>query len=274
MVNSVFPEDLYCESALSFLVCNWSNWLGDELLNINEDIFKHFGLSPFEANASCNGQTSNGKYGRIKHRVKDFLNSNASFVDLKMVSESIGLDDFFPSKIVTAFCLDFETLNEGIVSYRGNDARCDNLTILDIYERHLKRLGLFYGGAFLFPAKYGPDYYLSSINVLPKGAKFGSNVGYAARLNNWRENSKVRKLNPLDGYFREIYLYNFVTESHLKRQFDGGSMMQFMKGCGSLIQLSNDTPQFLWSVEPSKLADVGNVLETSGLVLSSRTRPL
>jgi hypothetical protein len=138
-------------------------------------------------------------------------------------------------------------LYQGVVSIRGKDNILNYKTVEEIYEGYLKKLGLFYGGVFLFPAKYGPDYYLSSVNVMPKGAKFGSNAGYVQRLNNWKENSQVNKINPLDGYFREVYPYNSITESHIKKSFEGGTMKEFMEGYGSLIQLENDTPQFLWT---------------------------
>ncbi|KZN33572.1 hypothetical protein N480_23915 [Pseudoalteromonas luteoviolacea S2607] len=274
MYKNVFPGDLNLDKAVSFLVCNWSSELEDELLNINEGLFNHYSLKPILANGSCDDKTTDGKYSRVRKKLLDFLRSEASFVDFRLVSEPDYQDDFFPSKLLAAFSLDKEALNQGIFSARETSNDITSEDVVDVYEGYLNKLGLFYGGVFLFPAKYGPDYYLSSINAMPKGTKFGSNDEYVRRLNNWRENSGVAKFYPLNGYFREIYQYNFIVESHLNKRFAENTMKEFMESNGSLIQLNNDIPQFLWSIETGRLAEIGEALETSGLVLSSDTKPL
>jgi len=273
MIKNIFPENIDNTTAVSFLICNWTNKLDGELLYIIESIFKYFGLRLYEGNGSCDDKTSRGKYNRIRKKFSEFLLSTASFIDLKLVSEPTYQDDFFPSKLLTAFSLDVETLNHGVVSIREVEASLDCQTIVEFYEGYLKKFGLFYGGVFLFPAKYGPDYYLSSVNTMPKGIKWGSNTEYVQRLNNWKENTVIKKIDPLDGYFREIYPYNFVVESHLKKRFEGRAIRDFMEEYGTLIQLDRNAPQYLWSIECSKLEKVSEALESSGLVLSSNTKP-
>lgn len=193
MTKKLFPDEMGCDRAVTFLVCNWSNELEDDLLTINEDLYNYYGLKPFNANGSCEDKNSSGKYSRVKKKLSEFLRSKASFVDLRLASEPINQDDFFPSKLLSAFSLDKETVNQGIFSIRDIENVLSSEMIVEIYEGYLKKLGLFYGGVFLFPAKYGPDYYLSSVNVMPKGTKFGSNDEYVRRLSNWKENSEIKK---------------------------------------------------------------------------------
>lgn len=274
MLNKVFPNDVGCKQATSFLICSWSRELKGELLDINEGLFKQYEVKPTGAKGSCDDRAANGTYSSLRKRLLDFLQVESSFVDFRLVSEPEYQDDFFSSKVLAAFSLDKEALKQGVFSVREENKVISREIVVDIYLNHLKKFGLFYGGAFLFPAKYGPDYYLSSVNTMPKGTKFGSNDDYVRRLCNWRENSRVPAFNPLNGYFREIYQYNFIVEAHLNKSFRGGRLKEFMESNGSLIQIDKNIPQFLWGIETEILPKVRGVLETSGLVLSSSTKPL
>jgi hypothetical protein len=68
---------------------------------------------------------------------------------------------------------------------------------------------------------------------------------------------------------REVYPWNFLTESQLSRRIEGVSLQQWIgmdRNRGSIESFVNN--MMLWSVKESKISRVQSALQSAGLIFN------
>ena len=256
-------------------IYDWTKPVDPAWLALGEQLFSLFDDFPEQGTGSCGGQSSHGSYRRVHTRLSKFLETGglSDDFDIRLLGKaSSGGEGFFPSNLLFAFSCGVTRLRKAM--FAVDESVCASLSdLLEVTgEPIFTSTGNAYGGAFEFPVDYDPEGYLSSIAGMPKGAKWGANEDYAARITRWRDNIWKNSFQVQDGYFREIYPINFLLESHLSMPFRGNPLYKFAESVG-ILQTVNDG-QFRWDVPADELRLTREQMENSGLILSAACEPL
>jgi hypothetical protein len=277
MIKGILPDPIGRNSqALCFMIYDWPKLVGSELIDFIEQLFIEYGQTPFEGTGGCGKSKSHGSYKRVKKRLAGFLDNSAddNYSDIRVFSEKVIDDDFFPCNICVAWAAGSTCLKKGIIAIR-EELECNPDSLVDRCGQKLFELtGHAHAGVWKFPAAFSPEAYLSSVHAIPKGTKSLANKEYSDRISRWRDNTRSLEFRVSNGYFREIYPINFLLEAHLKMPFSGKQLKSFMENNGVLKQLEFNHKLYRWDVPESNLSFVRERLEDSGLVLSSAHQPL
>lgn len=263
-------------AARCLMFYEWENTLGSDWLGTVDRIFDEFGVAPFEGIGNFGKNRTKGKYKRIRKRIDDFLLSDvdAAQADVRIESAPNYSDEtFFPCDLRITWSVAVSGMRLGVVAIRDSLVDSCEEMVDRIEENVFRQIGTVYATAFDFPANYGPDYYLSAVGAVPSGVGSGANKEYVGRLTQWRDNTWHNGLRMKDGYLREVYPINFLLDKHLDVMFRGRPMSEFMTMHGDLASANYGTSLYRWDVHSNKLMDVRRALETSGIVLSSSSRP-
>ena len=80
----------------------------------------------------------------------------------------------------------------------------------------------------------------------------------------WDDGLRARQ-----GYLREVYPTNFLTEPHLSRSYQGRPFREYMEDNGRVAPSNFHDDVYRWDVPATRLRSVREELEPSGIVLSS-----
>lgn len=278
MPKGILPETYGLDAlAQCLMVFDWEYQAEASWLESIEDVFSELDQSPAEGTGHLGDAKSHGKYRRVRKRLGEFLAAGGKGQNFSIrvrSDETHRQDGFLPSNLSIS-CNAANTSGKSA----GVALRAEIIDDLKEFVRRIetpvfKCFGAFYGGAWAFPAAFGPDSYLVSLSTIPKGHKFDSNNDYSARITRWRDNIWHRKVRPSRGYFREVYPINFLLETHLNMPFRDEPLSTFMKETGVLRPCELNKKMHRWDVPPERLKEVRETLEPSGLILSSEAEPL
>lgn len=76
----------------------------------------------------------------------------------------------------------------------------------------------------------------------------------------------------MQGYFRELYEYNFITKKHLEKEVNGETVFDIANKHGVLRELCQINNQYLWVLGEGSLNKMRAMFEHSGLILSSSAK--
>lgn len=278
MVQGVLPDTFGLDTlARCLMIFDWERQVDSTWLDAFEAPFAEFGASPVEGTGHLEKKKSHGAYKRVRKKLAEFLDEAEEKQDfsLRIRSEETDPNDgFCPSDITVSLGVTSPARKAACVAVREGLVSDSDELIERVGRAIFDKCGAFYGGAFDFPAAFGPDAYLASLGAIPKGHKWNSNRDYSARITRWRKNILNRKLRPSRGYFREIYPINFVLETHLNMPFRDAPLSKFMEAAGVLRPFEFNEKMYRWDVPEKQLKEVREALESSGLVLSSEAEPL
>ena len=278
MIQGVLPDTFGLDSlARCLMIYDWERPIDRSWLDAFEAPFAEFGAVPVEGTGHLEKKKSHGAYKRVRKKLAEFLENAEEKQDFSVrirSEETDPNDGFCPSDVVVSFGLSDSSRKAACVAVRESLVSGPDELIERVERAIFDKCGAFYGGAFDFPAAFGPDAYLVSLGAIPKGHKWNSNREYSARITRWRKNTLNRKLRPSRGYFREIYPINFVLETHLNMPFRDAPLSKFMEATGALRPFEFNEKMYRWDVPDEHLNEVREALEPSGLVLSSETEPL
>lgn len=235
----------------------WIEWL--------ERFFVQFSLSPDSLILHQDGKTRAGKYKRQKGALFKAVEKNGIDFQIrsKIIDSSIG---FFPSEISVSVNTSGLGKMQGVFSVRKylvpNLLEFSKSLALEL----LPLVGDFYGHSSRFPIILGPDAYGAGLGTIPKGWSFASTKSYTGRLTTWRKRSQ--HLESIKNYFREIFPINFLKDSHMHGSIFGKPARLFYEDFGTIMELANDSKQFVWVVETDKIELLRKSMEEEGLILS------
>jgi hypothetical protein len=255
------------------MVVDWEESIGGPLLSDIEKLFELYNFLPNEGTGSVGSKNTHGEYSRVKKKLFNFLEAGSvtnSFHDIRVLSEKKYEDalPFCPSVLGVAWSAGARKDKKAIFYIRNDFLQSKEKFISDIECLFCAHLGEFYGAVFEFSAALGPASYLSSLVALPNGLYSKPDTQYKERITRYRDNVN-RSHYPRLGFFREIYSINYVTEAHLNKKFDGMDLKSFMEKNGNLEKTSFNPNVYRWSIPESNLNKVQDILEGSGIVLSS-----
>jgi hypothetical protein len=213
-----------------------------------------------------------GPYRRARSKIESFLDdeSSAERPDVRIDSEHLFKDEqFMPCRMRVAWSQSLAGLNQGVFALRVDAAGSLDDMVERIAERLFEKVGAAYAHAFEFPATFGPDYYLSSVGSVPSGYSTTENAGYQERLMRWRDNTWHGKKRPRQGYLREVFPVNFVTEEQAQATVGRSTLKDYMARTGSLVQCDFNEAMHRWDVPKDALDRVRMELERSEIILSS-----
>ena len=278
MIKGILPETFGFDSiARCLMVYGWEKPIGPEWIDVIEDIFLVFGHEPFEGMGNLGELHSHGSYNRVRKRLRGFSeNPNESELFAIRVRSSPDFIDeaFFPCNIEVSLGFSHSNPKKAVVAVREALISDYKELVTRIGKNFFDLFGSFYGGAWDFPAAFGPSDYMVSVRAIPGRLPYGINDAYANRITRWRDNIWHKKCQVRSGYFREIYPINFLLETHLNAPFRGQPLYKFMEKNGSLEMFEFNEKMHCWNITEENLDFVRKTLEPSGLVLSSAANPL
>lgn len=270
------------EKAYCLTLYDWPCPVNETWLQMAMDIFQRFKREPIEGTGSFRKKTSHGAYIRTRRRLAHFLENAAtgSGFDIRLRGMETNSDEgHFPTDIEFSFGGDDivrgrPDLRKLCFAVRENLAPNLSHFIGLVCSDLLAKSGPCYGAAFEFPAMYGPSCYFTSVSCIPKGESWQANRSHATRITRWRDRTRRDRFKPSDGYFREVYQTNLVTEAHLNMPFRDEPLRVFAEQVGDIQILPFCEGVFRWDIEQNILPQVQKAMETSGLVLSSEFDPI
>ena len=278
MIRGILPDTCGLESmARCLMVFDWECPIDSSWLDAFEAPFAEFGAVPVEGTGHLEKRKTHGAYERVRKKFAEFLEDAEEKQDFSVrirSEETDPNDGSCPSDVIVSFGVSSPARKAACVAVRESLVSDPDELIERVGRTIFDKCGPFYGGAFDFPAAFGPDAYLASLRAIPKGHKWNSNRDYSARITRWRKSILNRKLRPSRGYFREIYPINFLLETHLNMPFRDAPLSKFMEVTGALRPFEFNEKMHRWDVPEKQLKEVREALEPSGLVLSSEAEPL
>jgi hypothetical protein len=273
MINGVMPKT-FGRDAIAHCVTlyDWDGTVNESWIEMSEKIFDALGTVPAEGTGNVHKKHTHGSYSRIKKRLRTFLEQAPECGEFDVRIRSAIISSAYeasPSEYEIVFSGSERTRKKMCVAARhGNITSLDHLISL-IGEIILGYTGVCYGAAFDFPAEFSPSCYLSSIGFLYKGIPWGANQAYTDRITRWSKRAMRGDLSPRTGYFREVYEINLLNDAHLNASFRDSLFRDFAKSVGVIQPLPYCNGMYRWDVPRGKLQEVQEVMESSGLVLSS-----
>lgn len=264
-VSPVPPGSAPAAYCLAFY--DWGQKLNDQWLDRIEAVFATCGLTPWEGTGNTDdGGRTHGKYSRVRKKLRSFLSKEGP--DIRVQSPTTNEDSFFPCELTFVLHTKASGMPEGMIAIRSSSAQSLRAFVEQMESAVFGSTGPAYATGFEFPAKYGPDAYLSSISAMPKGVAGVSQV-YEERITQWRDNTDDG-FRPRDGFLREVYEINFLTDTHLVQQLGAETLEGFIRRHG-VVTPGPTNGVTRWDVPSKSLDQVRRELEPTGLVLSSTT---
>jgi hypothetical protein len=133
----------------------------------------------------------------------------------------------------------------------------------------LQSVGYSAAYAFDYALPFSPSAYFWGLGYAPNLRKFGEITSTdGARLECWRDNQR-RGLRPSDGYMRDLYQQNLLSEVHLSKEVEGMPLAEWIqeRDAGKLEPVGS---RWLWSLEPEEIHRCRFVLNQAGFLLSGR----
>lgn len=258
--------------AYCLMFYDYDNPLDADWLNIVDHMFESFQQVPGLVVGSLGAKQARGPYRRARSKIERFLDDDSSpdKPDVRIDSEHLFKNEqFMPCRMRVAWSQSLAGINQGVIGVRVDAAKSLDDMVERITERLFEKLGAAYAHAFEFPAAFGPDYYLSSVGSVPSGYSTTENAVYHERLTRWRDNTWHGKKRPRQGYLREVFPVNFVTEEQSRAAAGRSTLKDYMARTGALDQCSFNGAMYRWDVPKDVLDRVRADLEDSGIVLSS-----
>ena len=231
----------------------------------------HYSLEPKELCYTASRKDKSGNYSSLKSELEDAFSCDVEngVKSLRVRSKIVAPEDgFFPCDMEISVDVGGQSYARGSIS-----VSIDKVSDLEKFAiqtaQEVSRIGgCYYGHSSLFPAILGPEYYLGSVGVIPKGWSFMSTRAYTKRLTTWRDHGANRI--SLNGYFREVFPFNFLTEHHLDQRILGKPAADLYKEFGQLEKFGASACQYVWKVPLALIPKAREVLEKANLVLSAR----
>ena len=275
---AVLPEDWDGSGGMARCLTfyDWEREIGPQWLDLVEEIFTEFEVTPYEGTGNLGEAHSHGRYKRVRKRLRSFLEADeGQRRDFRIQGEPyLKTEAFFPSDMGVVWAIRDFGERKGAIAVRGTRVESCEALVGSVGEKLFRNIGAAYGAAFDFPTLYGPDAYLSSVGAIPRGTSSRENRNYTARLTRWRDNIWHLGLRASQGFMREVYPINFLLEAHLGMPFQGRPLSEFMEKVGDLRPSDFHAGMYRWDVPIERLDVVRQELEPSGLILSSPTPPL
>lgn len=269
--------DGYNSQCFSIILYNWDKAIAADWLDFIETLFASFDRSAIQATANREKEKTHGNYRRVKKRLLGFLSDIQpdTCLDVRIRSEAGAFSNeaFFPAELEVVFAQSVNGAKRASIHIRDHV-----IESLDAFVEHLEYplmelCGSFYGGAWKFPAAYGPASYLACVGTVQKGQHLNINADYTRRLTCFRKNIQGRDISLRQGYFREIYPVNYLSEAHLDNSFQNKPLSDYINKYGVLTEVDISKNMFKWELSEDVIERVRLKLEDSGLVLSSNTDP-
>ncbi len=273
MNKGQFPEyEDRLSSAVCFSIYDWGSARYPNLILMIEAFFDRYGCKPKFATGSLDDIDFHGSYSRNKKKIASFnyAAEKSEFTDLRVLSEEEQIDGCTINKCGFLFRVSVDGRKEAMFYIHEkliSSVECELKFMEDITLDCLK---FRYGAAFTFPFEYGPEQYLSGINLIPRGESFNSNRPYKKRLETWRQNYKDKSFMMHEGYFREIYPVNYFTSKHYQNKVFGNDLFKLTRDFGVLDIVTQDDEGklFKWTLNEGDLRKVRPVAESLGIILS------
>lgn len=255
------------------MVYDWDKEITAEWLDFVETLFASFHRSATLVTANREEKKSHGDYRRIKKRLLGFLSDiqpDTRF-DARIRSEAGAFSNeaFFPAELEVVFAQSVNGAKQASIHIRDHVIESLDAFVEHLEYRLMELCGPFYGGAWKFPAAYGPASYLASVGTVQKGQHFKINADYTQRLTRFRKNIRGLDISLRQGYFREIYPVNYISEAHLERTLQNRPLSEYIDRYGVVTPVDSTQKMFRWDLGDNELVRVQKELEESGLVLSS-----
>ena len=272
MTHYIFPkispdyEKSYC-----LTLYDWPNDTAGFWRKISMGVFDVLDVIPTSGFSTVGGKNISGSYKKIIEQNSNYLQNKSSFsldITLRGGKKNIG-NDAFPSSVELSILCRPGNRTKLCIAVNSDQVEDIDHFLETILELLIISTGPCYGGAFCFPSMFGPSFYLSSISILPRGFNINSNMDYSERLSRWRNSELRYGLGVSDGYFREIYKTNLLTERHLKVQFRGRDLRYYAETVGDLHSIPSVRGSYRWNIDINRIDQVRNDMEYSGLILSS-----
>ena len=258
--------------AYCLMFYDYDSSLQADWLSTVDHLFETFQQRPALVIGSLGTKQAKGPYERARSKLEGFLDDKSSpeRPDIRVDSEhEFEREQFMPCRMRVAWSRSLAGIDQGVIAVRADAAPSLNEMVEMIAGRLFKKLGVAYAHAFEFPATFGPDFYLSSVGSVPPGYSTTENAGYQERLTRWRDNTWHGKKRPRQGYLREVYPINFLTEEQAGAVFGQDTLKGYMTRTGTLNRCSFNEAMYRWDVPDDVLDRAREDLERSGVVLSS-----
>jgi hypothetical protein len=137
-----------------------------------------------------------------------------------------------------------------------------------LYASSKAMAGWRYGIGYLHPWDRGPGQYALGLlghsgPVVPKSLRPEDSDAYKDRVTRWLHETMGKKRH-LQGWFRDVYPVNLLSESHIKAPLQGGTFL-IDSGLGTFAQL--DDRMWIWELSPEELAAARQALKNASLLL-------
>lgn len=273
MNKGQFPEyEDKLPSAVCFSIYDWESACYPNLLEMIEAFFDRYGYKPKFGTGSLDDANFHGSYSRNKQKIASFMYAaeQSEFTDLRVLSEEEQIEDCSISRCGFLFRVSSDGRKEAMFFIHDNLISNLEYELKFMENVTLDCLQFRYGAVFTFPFEYGPEQYLSGINLIPKGESFNSNKPYKKRLETWRQNYKDKSFMMHKGYFREIYPVNYFTSKHFENKVFGDELFKLTRDFGVLDIVTQDDEDklFKWTLNESELRKVRPIAESLGIILS------
>lgn len=258
--------------AVCFSIYDWEVACYSNLLGMIEAFFNRYGYKPKYGTGSHDDTNFHGSYSRNRRKIAlSFTEAAQSeFTDIRVLSEEEQIGDYAISRCGFLFRVSSDGRKEAMFFIHDN--------LVDNVECHsrsmenevLNCIQFRYGAIFNFPFEYGPEQYLSGINLIPKGESFNTNKPFKRRLDTWRQNYKDKSFMMHQGYFREIYPVNYFNSKHFENKVFGDELFRLTRDFGVLKIVTQDKENklFKWTLNEIELRKVRPVAESLSIVLS------
>lgn len=260
------------EAANCLTLYDWSAEVNRHWLSLFDEVFEELGGVAARAVGSFLDFSASGSYLRVRRRLETFLDeaSAAGEFDIRLRSTETHRDTpFFPSEIEIALNGDRIRRNKMCISIRCGSASVRGNVLDPILSKILDMTGPCYGALFDFPAAFGPSFYLSSVAALPEGADWRANQLYTDRITRWRDRTRRDGVSPSEGFLRELYESNLLTDRHLQASVDRRSLAEFADAVGVMRPIDSIPGMYRWDIPQHQLNEARCLLEPTGLVLSA-----
>lgn len=149
-------------------------------------------------------------------------------------------------------------------------ARGDDLQdyLLGIVHRAIGGSNFASAEMFRFPWMFSPSAYFAGITYDHSVKQLGGpTFEDGERIANW-SNHCYRGLRPSDGYMRDVYPINILTDKHLRRQVGGHTLREWIADDPRRGKIEQFDRKFLWQIPDDQLVAVQSALDANRLFLS------
>lgn len=154
-----------------------------------------------------------------------------------------------------------------VIGARSSLASLSHGTLLDMACKAIEVLKPSYGIGFRREMRLGPSLYATG---LAQGLDtWGEQRQEVSRINRWGDVGLEQRVYE-QGILRDVYPWNFLTDSQLSRQLNGRSLKEWItqeSRRGTLSDLTNSVS--FWEVDESQVSPIRSELQSAGVIFDA-----